>query len=67
MQHLDYGQGLDKEHQQQQSVLDLPLNMVVERYKRKTDQVRAEKRAAGDVFAQWTDFSSVQAKADFGV
>jgi hypothetical protein len=41
MPQLDYGPGLGEEHQPQQSVLDLPLNAAVQRYKRKTDQQRA--------------------------
>jgi len=37
--------GLGEEQQQQQSVLDLPLNIAVQRYKRETDQERADNRA----------------------
>ena len=45
MQHLDPASGSGEEHQPQQSVLDLPLNVAVLRYKRKTNQKRADNRA----------------------
>jgi len=45
MPQLDSGTGLSKESQHQQNVLDLPLNVAVQRYKRKSDQERADNRA----------------------
>ncbi len=46
MPQLNSGLGLGEEQQQQRSVLDLPLNLAAQRYKRKTDQERADNRAA---------------------
>ncbi len=46
MPQLNSGPGLGGEQQQQRSVLDLPLNLAAQRYKRKTDQERADNRAA---------------------
>ena len=45
MHQLDRSPGLGEKGQQQQSNLDLPLHVVVKRYKRKTEQERADKRA----------------------
>ena len=41
----DYGTRSGEEHRPQQSALDLPLNMVAQRYKRKNAQERADNRA----------------------
>ena len=43
---LGSGTRSGEEHLPQQSALDLPLNMVAQRYKRKTAQERADNRAA---------------------